>query len=125
MSTKEESRGNWIFGLVLLLIGVIFIVENFTGINVWDKFWNYWPIILFVWGLKEIFQNKSIFFGILLIIISTIFLGKYFFSFMLPGNVWNYWPIIFIALGIDQVFRSFGGSRVRRKRKKEKDQGDI
>lgn len=125
MSTREEGRGNWIFGLVLLLIGVIFIVENFTDMEIWDKFWEFWPIILLIWGIKEIFQNKSIFFGIVLIAISIVFLGQYFFDFMLSGNIWNYWPVLLIALGIDQVFKSFGGGRIRHKRKKEKEQAEI
>ena len=125
MSSRDESRGNWVFGLVLLLVGVIFIVENFTGIEVWNKFWKFWPVILLIWGVKEIFQNKSIFFGVILIAISAIFLGQYFFDFNLSGNIWNYWPILLIALGIDQVFRSFRGDRVHYRRKKEKENQEI
>ncbi len=125
MSAREEGRGNWVFGLVLLLIGVIFIVENFTGMEIWNKFWKFWPIILLIWGIKEIFQNKSIFFGVVLIAISIVFLGQYFFNFMLSGNIWNYWPVLLIALGIDQVFKSLGGGRIRHKRKKEKEQEEI
>ena len=90
MSSRDESRGNWVFGLVLLLAGIIFIVENFTGIEVWNKFWKFWPVILLIWGVKEIFQNKSIFFGVILIAISAVFLGQYFFDFNLSGNIWNY-----------------------------------
>jgi len=125
MSAREEGRGNWVFGLVLLLIGVIFIVENFTGMEIWNKFWKFWPIILLIWGIKEIFQNKSIFFGVVLIAISIVFLGQYFFNFMLSGNIWNYWPVLLIALGIDQVFKSLGGGRIRYKQKKEKEQEEI
>jgi len=125
MSAREESRGNWIFGLILLLIGVIFIIENLTDMEIWDKSWKFWPVILLIWGIKEIFQNKSIFFGVILIAISGIFLSQYFFDISLPGNIWNYWPLLLIALGVDQVFKSFGGNRVRRSRKKEREQEEI
>jgi len=126
MNSREGSRGNWIFGLVLLIIGIIFIVENFAGMEIWNKFWKFWPVILLIWGIKEIFQNKSIFFGILLIAISAIFLGQYFFALKLSGNVWSYWPVIFIALGIDQIFKSLRGENVRPyRRKKEKNAEEI
>lgn len=117
MGTSEESKGNWFFGLIILAIGIIFIVENFTDIEVWGRLWNLWPVILFIWGIKEIWQNKSIFFGIILIAIGAIFFAKYFFDFVISENVWKFWPILIVALGIDQIFKSFGGVRAKDKRK--------
>ena len=119
MSTSEESRGNWIFGLILLVIGIIFIIENFTNVNIWGKVWNLWPVILLIWGIKEIWHNKSIFFGIIIIAIGVIFLAQYFFNFMISDNIWKFWPVLIIAMGIDQVFKSLGGNRIRRKSKKK------
>ncbi|GAG40849.1 unnamed protein product, partial [marine sediment metagenome] len=78
MSASEEGKGNWVFGLIILAVGVIFIVENFTDLEIWGRVWNLWPVILLIWGIKEIWQNKSIFFGVILIAIGTIFLAKYF-----------------------------------------------
>ncbi|MEA1940552.1 MAG: DUF5668 domain-containing protein [Candidatus Caldatribacteriota bacterium] len=118
MSTREEGRGNWLFGLILLLIGVIFIVENFTDMEVWDKLWKFWPVILLIWGIKEIFQNKSVFFGIILIAIGTVFLAQYFFAFVLSESIWKFWPVLIIALGIDQIFKSFGIDRVGHRKNK-------
>lgn len=83
MSAREEGKGSWIFGLIILVIGIIFIVENFTDLEIWGRVWNLWPLILVIWGIKEIWQNKSIFFGIILIAIGGIFLGKYFFDFVI------------------------------------------
>ena len=123
MSINKEGKGNWIFGVILVIIGTIFIIENFTNIDLGDKIWNFWPIILLVWGIKEIWQNKSIFFGILLIAIGTIFSANNFFGFTLFHNIdiGKLWPVLIIALGIDQVFKSFGGfrSKARRKIKEE------
>lgn len=125
MSINEEGKGNWIFGLILLVIGIIFIVENFTDLEVWGKIWEFWPIILFIWGIKEIWQNKSIFFGIILIVIGTIFFAQYFFDFVVPENIWKFWPILIIALGIDQVFKSFGGLRGKARRKIKEEEEKI
>lgn len=117
MGTSEESKGNWFFGLIILVIGIIFILENFTELEVWGKLWKLWPVILFIWGIREIWQNKSIFFGVILIAIGAIFFTKYFFNFVISENIWKFWPILIIALGIDQVFKSFGGIRAKAKRK--------
>lgn len=117
MGTSEESKGNWVFGLIILIVGIIFILENFTDLEVWGKLWKLWPVILFIWGIREIWQNKSIFFGVILIAIGAIFFAKYFFDFVISENVWKFWPILIIALGIDQVFKSFGGIRAKAKRK--------
>ena len=117
MSASEEGRGNWVFGLIILAFGIIFIVENFTDLEIWGRVWNLWPVILLIWGIKEIWQNKSIFFGVILIAIGTIFLAKYFFNFVISEDIWKFWPILIIALGIDQIFKSFGGVRFKAKRK--------
>ena len=122
MSASGEGKGNWVFGLIILAIGVIFVVENFTDIEVWGRVWNLWPVILFIWGIKEIWQNKSIFFGIILIAIGAIFFAKYFFDFVISENVWKFWPILIIALGIDQIFKSFGVSRIKVKRKAKEEE---
>jgi len=117
MNVSKEGKGNWFFGLIVLTIGIVFIIENFTDLEIWGRVWNLWPIILLIWGIKEIWQNKSIFFGVILIAIGAIFFGKYFFDFVISENIWKYWPILIIALGIDQIFKSFGGIRTKAKRK--------
>lgn len=117
MSTSEEGKGNWVFGLIILAVGIIFIVENFTDLEIWRRVWNLWPVILLIWGIKEIWHNKSIFFGVILVTIGAIFLAKYFFYFTVSGNIWKFWPILIIALGIDQILKSFGGIRTKAKRK--------
>lgn len=122
MGDREEGKGNWVFGLIIVAIGVIFILENFTGIEVWGRVWTLWPVILFIWGIKEIWQNKSIFFGIILIAIGAIFFAKYFFDFVISENIWKFWPILIIALGIDQIFKSFGVNRIKARRKAKEEE---
>ena len=125
MSTREEGRGNWLFGLILLLIGGIFLIENYTDIEIWDELWKFWPVILLIWGIKAIWQDRSIFFGIIIIVIGALFLAQYFYDFVLSENIWNFWPILIIAIGIDQIFRSIGVRRVRQKRKAGKEEEEI
>ncbi|MHC2994245.1 MAG: hypothetical protein IBV53_01880 [Candidatus Atribacteria bacterium] len=122
MGDREKGKGNWVFGLIIVAIGIIFIVENFTGIEVRGRVWTLWPVILFIWGIKEIWQDKSIFFGIILIAIGSIFFAKYFFDFVISENIWKFWPILIIALGIDQIFKSFGVNRIKARRKAKEEE---
>jgi len=117
MSISKEGKGNWFFGLIVFAVGIVFIIENFTDLEIWERVWNLWPIILIIWGIKEIWQNRSIFFGVILIAIGAIFFAKYFYDFVISENIWKFWPILIIALGIDQIFKSFGGIRTKVKRK--------
>ena len=122
MSISKEGKGNWFFGLIVLAVGIVFIIENFTDLEIWERVWNLWPIILLIWGIKEIWQNKSIFFGIILIAIGAIFFAKYFFDFVISENIWKFWPVLIIGLGIDQIFKSFGSIRTKAKRKIKKEE---
>jgi uncharacterized integral membrane protein len=50
-----------IWGLVLIVLGLIFILENFH-INAWDFAWRFWPVILIIWGAGKLidgFKAKS------------------------------------------------------------------
>ncbi len=122
MSASEEGKGSWIFGLIILVIGIIFMVENFTDLEIWRRVWNLWPLILVIWGIKEIWQNKSIFFGIILIAIGSIFFGQYFLNLVISENIWRFWPILIISLGIDQIFKSFGTGKVGAKEKTKEEE---
>ncbi len=122
MSNGEGRKGGWLFGLILFILGLVFLVENFTTIEIWDKVWRLWPIILIIWGIKEIWQ-RSVFFGLILIALGGIFLGRYFFNFLVAEDIWKFWPVIIIALGVDQIFKAFGRKKmgVPRKVKEEEE----
>ncbi len=57
MSKKGIGAGSLTLGLLLIIIGILFLVSNFTDINVWSKAWRYWPLILIFFGLFKIFQS--------------------------------------------------------------------
>ncbi|GAB4116021.1 MAG: hypothetical protein Kow00103_11320 [Candidatus Caldatribacteriota bacterium] len=122
MGSNEGHKGSWLFGLILFVLGLVFMIENFTTIEVWDKIWRLWPIILVIWGIKEIWQ-RAVFFGLILVILGGLFLARYFFSVEIADNIWRFWPVVIIALGIDQIFKALGRKKmVTRKRIKEEEE---
>lgn len=53
---NKQSEGRAIAGLVVLAFGVVFLVQNITGINLWT---NFWPIVLIIIGLGVILSAKN------------------------------------------------------------------
>ncbi len=103
MNKMGKSPGQWLFGLIILVIGIIFLLENLLGISIWGRIWLFWPIFILLWGLMEILQKKSIFFGLILLTMGALFLLKNLELLQLPDLIWKYWPVIIIALGLDQL----------------------
>jgi len=104
MNVASRSSGHWFFGLIILIIGIVFLLENIFGFQIWENVWLFWPILFLLWGLMELFQRRSIFFGIILLAIGVIFLAKNFELYQWSESIWKFWPVIIIAIGIDQLF---------------------
>jgi LiaI-LiaF-like transmembrane region len=51
---KSKHRDSLIWGIILIVLGVIFLLEQFN-IDVWDDFWRFWPVILIVWGANKLY----------------------------------------------------------------------
>jgi hypothetical protein len=45
-----------VWGLILIVIGVLFILEN-LGLNAFDISWRFWPVILIVWGASKLLEG--------------------------------------------------------------------
>ena len=54
---KPKHRDSLVGGIILVVIGVIFLLHQFD-INVWhflwQSFWRLWPVILIVWGAQKL-----------------------------------------------------------------------
>lgn len=53
MSTPKR-KDSLIWGIILLIIGFIFFLQN-IDIDVWDTVARLWPLILIVWGGAKIY----------------------------------------------------------------------
>jgi hypothetical protein len=92
---------------LLIAIGVIFLLSN-IGIldtNGWETIWQFWPVILIVIGLDNLWQREGIVGATLLVGAGVIFLLSNFG--MLALDPWQVlirlWPLLLIAVGFDVV----------------------
>jgi hypothetical protein len=74
MDNSDRWQGGFMWPLILITAGVVFLLNNFGVLpwNSWDSIWRLWPLLLVVWGLQAIFgrsrtANSAI--AILLIIV--------------------------------------------------------
>ncbi|MBM3295429.1 MAG: hypothetical protein FJY82_13045 [Candidatus Aminicenantes bacterium] len=47
-----------IWGIILILVGFVFILENFD-IDAWNFAWKLWPVILIVWGANKLLAGLA------------------------------------------------------------------
>ncbi len=125
MNTVRKSSGQWFFGLIILIIGIIFLLENVFQVQIWENVWLFWPILFLIWGLMELIQKKSIFFGIILLAIGGLFLAKNFGLYQWSEEIWKFWPVIIIAIGIDQLFRHSETTPIAKKQKVQKGREEL
>lgn len=53
---SRSQRGPLLAGIILIVIGLIFLLENWYGhISFWRLFARYWPVILILIGLKKLY----------------------------------------------------------------------
>ena len=57
MSKAGSGALSFTFGLLLIVLGILFLLENFTYLSVWRYAWRFWPLILIVFGLSKIFHS--------------------------------------------------------------------
>src|SRR4030065_94248 len=106
---KPKFRGSVIVPLILIVLGGLFLLENFGALtcDVWDTLISLWPLLLVAFGLDGILRREGITGPVLLIGLGTVFLLNNLGYLSL--NVWaaivQLWPVLIIAIGLDVMLR--------------------
>jgi predicted membrane protein len=102
----SDSHSHVVFGIIVLLFGVIFLLEN-LGVFYSRDIFHYWPIILIGVGIARIFDwrnSPNILWGVLITGIGAIFLAHSLGY--LPWNIWRFlWPLALIGAGAVMLMR--------------------
>lgn len=109
---QHPGHGHLGAGLVLLIIGAVFLLNN-LGVFYIDDVRKYWPVLLIAAGVAHLFSSRhgirSLVWGGLLGSIGGLLLARNLGYIHM--DVWQIiWPVILIFLGLSFLFR--GRARV-------------
>ncbi|HTY38370.1 MAG TPA: DUF5668 domain-containing protein [Bacteroidota bacterium] len=105
--SDHHHRGSLVVGVLLLLVGLAFMLDNFDLIYIGAPIGHFWPLIVVAFGLARIFeadtprQRRKGFFW--------VFIGLWLFVSVLHMfglTFHNSWPLLLIGFGINAVWKA-------------------
>lgn len=55
--SRHRRKDPLVWGLILIAIGAIFLLQNFVGFDAWDYVWKLWPLVLIIWGAQKLLDG--------------------------------------------------------------------
>jgi hypothetical protein len=106
----DETRSSWIIGVILIVLGGLFLLQTLTGFNL-DNWWALFILIPAFSSFSNAYRLQrengrltaaargSLMGGLLLTFIAAVFLFSLDFG--------KYWPVFLIFAGISLLFGAF------------------
>lgn len=97
-----------VLGLALMLLGLIFVLDN-LGIIYRGDYLQYWPALIVILGVIKLMQSQSNagrFGGVIIVAIGAVLLLRsldviYF-------RIWDFfWPVLLISVGVSMLLRAW------------------
>lgn len=108
----SDSHSHVVFGIIALLLGVLFLLEN-LGVFYYRNIFHYWPVILIGVGIARMLDwrnSPNMLGGVLITGVGAIFLAHSLGY--LPWNVWRLlWPFALIGAGAVMLWRGIDSRR--------------
>jgi predicted membrane protein len=106
MASSKGSQGRIFWGIIFIVIGILFLLDQIGELDVGHLFNRYWPAIFIIIGISIIVSNefKATGPGVFFILFGAFFLLMRLRIFDQPA--WHFvWPILIIALGLLILFK--------------------
>lgn len=100
--------GRYIFGVILIVLGVGFLLDQANMIEFNEVIAIYWPSIIILIGLLGLFERKSSKLWNLIIILVGVLLQLNRIGYFEYNAFQLFWPLVLIMIGINIIF--FSGS---------------
>ena len=105
MKRQQDTKQQLLFGLVLTLLGLAFLLDNFHIFNV-RRMLPFWPLILIALGALKLSQDadaRGRGIGFALIAVGSLLTLRHLGIFDFRWR--DFWPVILIGAGILVMFR--------------------
>ena len=105
MSAKRTHQGRIFWGLMLIVLGILFLFDQLGEIDFGDFVSRYWPAVFIIIGLSILVGSGLRSAGPALFF---ILFGAFFLLMrleVLHYTLWHYWPVFIIAAGVWVLLR--------------------
>ena len=105
MSAKRTHQGRIFWGLMLIVLGILFLFDQLGELDFGDFVSRYWPAVFIVIGLSILVGSGLRSAGPALFF---ILFGAFFLLMrleVLHDSLWHYWPVFIIAAGVWVLIR--------------------
>ncbi len=102
--TRKTDGSSLVCGLILIGIGALFLLDRFRIADFGDMLRLYWPMILVLIGLPQLFRRETIWSGLWFITLGTWF--QLVRLHVLGLTFRNSWPLLLIVFGAGITLRA-------------------
>lgn len=96
--------GRYFFGIILILLGLGFLLDQTGYINFGDMISMYWPVFIILVGLTGLFDRKSSKLGNLIVIAVGVLLQLSRLDYITIDVFQLFFPVVLILIGINIIF---------------------
>jgi hypothetical protein len=102
----RHDEAPWFFGIVLVVLGVVFLLDNLGLVESRVLFRNLWPLLVVLFGLSKLVfgRGHERILGVGATVFGSLWLADRLFDWDI-NVVGTLWPLILIGLGIGLLFK--------------------
>lgn len=98
--TERKTQGRIFWGLLLIVLGVLFLLDQMHRLDFGDLIGHYWPVVFILIGISILLSNnfKNVGSGVFFILFGAFFLLVRMRIF--DQTLWHFvWPLAIIGVG--------------------------
>lgn len=104
--TKQNDNQVNLIGLLLIILGALFLLDAFTSLDFGRMVGDWWPVIFIIVGLIKLKgQNRGSAFTFIIVGVLLLLLTKDVLEW---HDIGRFWPLILILIGLSLVFKGRG-----------------
>lgn len=101
MTIRKDSSGRIFWGLIIMAVGVLLLLQQMDKLDFGDVVSRYWPLILILVGIWQLIANGFRNTGGPLFLIALGVIFQLWKLDILGRRTWNYvWPLLIILAGL-------------------------
>ncbi|MEX1277390.1 MAG: DUF5668 domain-containing protein [Bacteroidota bacterium] len=113
MESKFKFSPQFVLGVLVIFVGVMFTLDNLDVVDARDYF-RYWPVLLIIYGFFKMTGSEAVparVWGLVITMIGAVFLLEKLY--IIDFRVWDLWPIFLIMLGASMMWRTVNRNQAR------------